>query len=625
MRHALRAGLVVGLAVAGGGLAAALGAGATPAASTTGTGSGQSCPSKNKPTDLRLVAGSPQTAKIQTAFDTNLQVELVNKNGCPLTVSVGGVSVTFTAPSSGASGTFASSGSNEVTVGTNANGLASAPTFTANSSEGDYEVRAESRYGSVVFHLSNTASGVVTSIAAGGQTAQAATVNTQYAQPLQVRVLDAHGAPVPGTSVTFSVGTGPSGAGASFVGGGAQATAQTDANGTATSPPLVANGTPGPFSATATVAGIGTVVTFGLDNHAAVYTLKATGQTAQRATINSRFAAPLRLQVLDDAGQPIEGTTVTFTLGAGPSGASAAFLGGGGGGGGGGEQGAAGGGGGSSATALTDANGQAVSPAFVANGTAGRFTATATVGGATGPLTFALANLAGILRLPTNRAQTAAVDHRYVRPLTARVLGAGGKPVDGVTVTFALSTGASGAGATFVGGGTQATDATDAAGRASSPPILANGVAGRFAATATIPGRSRPLTYPLRNRPGAPHTLGAGAASGETTRTGSRFPIRLGVTVADKQGNPVAGATVTFTAPARGPSGRFALPRRARGQVSQKKKRPGVRRLRVVRVKTDENGVALAPPLVASSTPGGYAVVATVARLRTAFALVNTP
>ena len=575
------------------------------------------CPSKNKPNDLRLVAGSPQTAKIGTAFETALQVALVNKNGCPLTGSWGGISVTLTAPSSGPSGTFASSGSNEVTVGTDANGLASAPAFTANSNEGDYEVRATSRYGSVIFHLTNTASGVVSSIAAGGQTAQAATVNTQYAQPLQVRVLDEHGSAVPGTTVTFAIGTGPSGAGASFSSGGAQATADTDGNGTASSPPLVANGTPGPFTATATVSGISGVVSFSLDNHAAVYTLKATSQTAQQATINSRFAAPLQVQVLNDAGQPIEGETVSFTLGTGPSGAGAAFLGGGGGG----DQGGAGGGGGSSATAVTDANGQAVSPAFVANGTAGRFTATATVSGGTSPVTYALRNLAGVLRPTVARSQTATVDRRYLRPLTARVLGSDGKPVDGVTVTFALATGSSGAGATFLGGGTQATDTTDARGRASSPPILANSTSGQFAATATIAGLAKPVSFSLRNLAATPHTLTAGAASGETAVAGSRFPIRLGVTVTDKEGNAVSGAVVTFTAPARGPSGRFAVPGRAHAHGT---KRPRARRMRLVRVKTNSNGIAVAPPFVANATPGGYAVVATVAGLRTAFALVNT-
>jgi hypothetical protein len=115
---------------------------------------------------------------VGTAFDTPLQVQLANRNGCPLSGSLSGVEVEFAAPSDGASGTFSSSGSNSITVGTDSTGRATAPTFIADGSEGDYEVRAESRYGSVTFHLSNSAAGVAAS-AAAGQTTQAATVNSQ--------------------------------------------------------------------------------------------------------------------------------------------------------------------------------------------------------------------------------------------------------------------------------------------------------------------------------------------------------------------------------------------------------------------------------------------------------------
>src|SRR5262249_4821508 len=152
---------------------------------------------------------------------------------------------------SGASGAFGSSGSTSVTVGTDANGVAVAPTFTANQTEGDYSVRATSTYGSVTFSLHNTASGIASAISTTGQVSQSATVNRQYAQPLQTRVVDAHGDPVAGVTVSFSLGVGASGAGASFLGGGGQTGAQTDASGIATSPAFVANGTPGPFTATA--------------------------------------------------------------------------------------------------------------------------------------------------------------------------------------------------------------------------------------------------------------------------------------------------------------------------------------------------------------------------------------
>jgi hypothetical protein len=65
-----------------------------------------------------------------------LQVTVADKYGNP----VSGVSVTFTAPASGASGTF-SNGKNSITVTTNASGVASEQ-FTANKSKGKYQVKA---------------------------------------------------------------------------------------------------------------------------------------------------------------------------------------------------------------------------------------------------------------------------------------------------------------------------------------------------------------------------------------------------------------------------------------------------------------------------------------------------
>jgi hypothetical protein len=712
-----RAGLLMtAIALAAGGFvfAGSLATAGTPTASTTPTTpttppSGTSSkPQDCRPNDLRLVAGSPQTTKVGSAFATNLQVTLANKSGCTLTGSLSGVSVTFTAPSDGASGTFASTGSNTATVGTDASGAASAPTFTANNSEGDYEVRAESRYGSVTFRLSNSATGVAASITAAGPTEQAATVNTQYPQPLQAKVLDAHGAGVQGVTVTFSLGTGPSGAGASFVGGGAQATARTDASGVATSPAVVANGTPGRFTATASAEDLSGGITFSLDNHAANYTIKTTSQTAETATINSRYAAPLQVQVLDEAGQPIEGATVTFTVATGPSGATATFV----------------GGDGAQTTALTDVSGKASSSMLLANGTPGRFTATATVPGGTSPVTYVLRNLAGTLTA-ARPVLTATVNQPYRARLRARMLGANGQPLDGITVTFTITKAASGATATFPDGTGQATATTNTAGWASSPALAANGTPGRFTATATVPGGTSPVTYVLhnlagtltaarpvltapvnqayrarlrarmlgangypldgitvtftiakaangatatfpdgtgqatattntagwanspalaansivggftasatitgigtyvgyrlRNLAGKPDSITAGAASGESTTVGTRFPIRLAVTVVDADDNPVVGATITFTAPARGPSGRFTT-------HPPNKPRP-TRTSRVVRVKTNSDGIAVAPPLTANSEPGGYVVTAAVAgsRQHTAFALVNKP
>lgn len=78
-------------------------------------------------------AGDGQSATINTTFGTQLQLT-VTEAGSPKS----GVPVTFTAPESGASGSFASS----ATVTTDANGVATAPVFTANGVSGSYVVTA---------------------------------------------------------------------------------------------------------------------------------------------------------------------------------------------------------------------------------------------------------------------------------------------------------------------------------------------------------------------------------------------------------------------------------------------------------------------------------------------------
>jgi len=473
--------------------------GALAAALTASGGSarasGNACPASNHPNELVLSGGSAQQAQLGKQFAQNLQVALANTNGCPLTGNLAGVSVNFDAPGSGASGIFAGSGSREAHVGTDSQGAATAPPFTANFTVGDYTVDARSDFGTVGLSLSNTANGLPSSITATATTSQEATVGSNYGQPLQARVTDANGGPVQGANVTFAILPGSTGATANFVGG--QPSATTNSNGVATSPPFIANAVPGRFSATASTAGVSTFATYTLDNHATTTTLRTTSTRDPSATVDSRYRSSLQARLLDATGQPIEGATVTFAIAAADNGAAANFLGGSG-----------------QATALTDANGLATAPPLVANRTAGSFTATATALGAQ-------------------------------------------------------------------------------------------------------PGR-----YTLENLAAAPTSIVAGAANGESTTVGTRFPIPLAVTVTDKNGNPVAGATITFTAPKKGASGLLTIPR---GDHRAKKTR--VRTGRTAQVRTNSKGIAIAPPFTANATVGGYAVTATVegSWARTAFSLVNLP
>jgi hypothetical protein len=115
-----------------------------------------------------------------------------------------------------------------------------------------------------------------------------------------------------------------------------------------------------------------------------------------------------------------------------------------------------------------------------------------------------------------------------------------------------------------------------------------------------------------------PTRITAGVGAIQATPVGTRFPIRLAVTVTDAERNPVPGAAVTFTAPAHGPSGRFTI------RTRTKHSRPHVSHPRSVTIKTDACGIAVAPAFVANDTQGGYIVEASVEHVRpAAFALVN--
>lgn len=102
---------------------------------------------------IGAVAGVSQTTKTNTAFPTPLQVMVTDQSGNPLS----NVTIFFSAPLSGASGTFAGGNSGYVTK-TNAAGVVIAPTFTANSVQGSYTVTATvgGAPNPAVFNLTNT-------------------------------------------------------------------------------------------------------------------------------------------------------------------------------------------------------------------------------------------------------------------------------------------------------------------------------------------------------------------------------------------------------------------------------------------------------------------------------------
>jgi len=206
---------------------------------------------------IAATAGTPQSAAINTAFGTQLQATVKDASNNPMS----GVTVTFAAPASGASGTFAG-GVNTAT--TNASGVATAAVFTANGTVGGpYTVTATAAGVSTPasFSLTNLA-GAPANIAATGGTPQSAVVGQPFATLLQVTVTDASNNPASGVTVTFTAPT--SGASGTFAGG--VNTATTNAQGVATAAVFTANGTVGSYTVTASVFGVASPANFSLTN-----------------------------------------------------------------------------------------------------------------------------------------------------------------------------------------------------------------------------------------------------------------------------------------------------------------------------------------------------------------------
>jgi Zn-dependent metalloprotease len=206
--------------------------------------------------------GASQAAPLHKDYQP-LVIRAISPDGQPLV----GAEITFTAPESGPSGTFASS--HQASVIADADGLAAAPTFTANDITGSFVVEAAlvGAPAQVQFKLENYIAqpGTIQRLAGNGQMANSQGV---FPQQLRAQVLDAtHHRPYAGIPVTFTAPA--SGPGGTFAGTSANfTTVLTGADGIATAPVFTANLTSGgsPYSVTAQTPGVDAVLTYRLIN-----------------------------------------------------------------------------------------------------------------------------------------------------------------------------------------------------------------------------------------------------------------------------------------------------------------------------------------------------------------------
>ncbi len=497
--------------------------------------------------------------------------------------------VTFTAPSSGASGTFAGAATSATAI-TDATGTAIMPAFTANFTLGAYSVTATINSLSTSFSLTNTP-GVPAQIVATGGNPQSVAINANFVA-LVATVKDGGGNPVgAGAIVTF---TAPASSGPSVT--VTTTTATTNATGVATSPVLTANANKGgPYTVVASTGGA-TSANFTLTNLAGPpSSITATGGTPQATPNTTQFPALMTATVKDAGGDLLSGVVVTFTAPAGTTVPSGTFV-----------------GGSNVATATTDANGLATAPAFTANGKLGAFAVTASVSGLASTASFSLTNQsgppAGAPGSLVGTPQSATVNVPFAAAMQATLKDAGGNLAAGYAVTFTAVPNANGASGTFAGGGTVAHTSSSASGVVQAPTFTANTTAGSYTVVMTVDvAPTVTASFALTNNAGTAAAITATAGTPQNVAVNSVLGAALQATVKDAFGNLVSGVSVTFTAPAGGASGKFG----ATASTS---------------ATTNASGVATtATAFTANSTTGTYNVTATSGSASSAtFAITNT-
>lgn len=452
------------------------------------------------PATATITAGAAQSTNVSTAFPQALSVKLVDSAG----TAIPSATVTFTPPAIGASAVLSAT-----TAVTDSTGVATI-TASANATPGSYVVTATAPGlpSPVSFQLVNF--GPPTQVTAISGTPQSATVATGFA-PLVVEVRDAANQLLAGVAVTY---TAP-GAGASAT--PSPTTVPTGSDGRAQLG-VAANTIAGTYNVDAT-AGSGSA-SFALTNRAgAAATVSVVSGNNQSTPVNTAFAAPFVAQVTDGFGNPVAGVVVTFAApGTGPS----ATL---------------------STPAATDANGQ-TSVTGTAKTVAGAFAITASAVGAASA-TFAATATAGApaaIAIVSGNDQRPTVNTGFGAALVVIVRDGFGNVVPGATVAWSAPS--SGPSASVAPTSTTGTD-----GVARITPT-AGTVAGGYAITATVNGRSVP--FAATNLAGAAAAVVIQSGSGQSAEVTKPFAASLVARVNDAFGNPVAGTTVTFSAPGGG-------------------------------------------------------------------------
>jgi adhesin/invasin len=322
-----------------------------------------------------------------------------------------------------------------------------------------------------------------------------------------VRVDDQFGNIVENVSVTFAV-----------TGGGGSVTAAaatTNTGGVATAGVWTLGTTAGPNELTATVTGVPAFVFSATGTADLAATIAINAGDNQSAPAATDVPVPPSVLLTDANGNPVPSATVVFAV-------------------------ASGGGSVTNGTTQTDASGVATVGSWTLGNGLGANTLEASTGSLT-PVTFtatATQGPAAIVSIDAGDGQSATVGTAVATAPRVLVTDLGGNPVSGEAVTFAVASG----GGSLTGGSTT----TNGAGLASVGSWTLGLTAGANTLTATVSGLT-PVTFTATGTAGAPATMVLNAGDGQTATAGTAVAIDPSVLVEDANGNPVPGASVTFT------------------------------------------------------------------------------
>jgi len=486
---------------------------------------------------ISVVSGSGQSATVNKKFASPLVALVTDSFNNP----VPGVSVVFTAPASGISGTFGST--NTITVGTGTDGQASSGTLTANTAAGPYSVSATgSGLNTVNFPETNSA-GVATKAVITPSPSQA-TASNKTNILLSLQLEDQYGnqtTSVGTTTLTLSAsstgGFFASSTGASGTLGGTLNVTFADGVGTSTAYYGDENAATPVITATnvSTVFGTTTVTITAGD----AKTITVFNGAGQSATVNTAFTNPLTAVVTDAYSNAVSGVTVSFT--APGSGASGSFAGG-------------------VNTAVTNSSGLATSATFTANTVAGGPYNVSATGSGLDTVNFSETNNAGApktVSIVSGSPQSATQGTAFTDPLVVVVHDTYGNPVPGASVIFTAPS--AGASETFSNASNSITIATDVNGQVSSGAFTANYTGGTYTVEASS-GSASSADFSLLN--GMNFSISGTIPSGQPLFPGQNDPIDVSIYNPNPEAITIASGGITVSisgAPPGCPSGSFAM------------------------------------------------------------------